>query len=305
MRLLDKLLSEKFDTRAQNVDQIREVLGASELVVADNVAEYWASLAGEKMPFPSDFPSVMLPFENTFIEMRWPRGGRSSQVDSIESTGVLFWMNEPTDLDIRKSMGVKLSGDDIKYHLQGFVFFQHKDRRWNPMLLSMITLPVNDAGEVVGDPDFGGSIGYAIKFLNPEVPGVTQDQMEQLQKSLLTTTVVPALLAISFMHCRNVTVRKETPPAPLSKKYQKRTGRPLLRYHVIQIDHMKQVLEREGHASTEGLKKALHICRGHFKHYGRDGKGLLFGKHVATVWIPMHTRGAVEEGVVVKDYNVK
>lgn len=53
------------------------------------------------------------------------------------------------------------------------------------------------------------------------------------------------------------------------------------------------------------MKKALHICRGHFKHYGRDGKGLLFGKHKATVWIPMHVRGDIEEGAVVKDHSVK
>ena len=41
------------------------------------------------------------------------------------------------------------------------------------------------------------------------------------------------------------------------------------------------------------------------KTYGRDGKGLLFGKHTATVWIPMHVRGNTEEGIVVKDYAVK
>ena len=107
------------------------------------------------------------------------------------------------------------------------------------------------------------------------------------------------------MHCRNVKVVEGVPPPKLSKKHEKKSGRPLVHYHVLKIDHMKTVLEREGKASTEGLKKALHICRGHFATYGQDGKGLLFGKHAGRYWIPMHVRGKAEQGVIVKDYDVQ
>lgn len=65
---------------------------------------------------------------------------------------------------------------------------------------------------------------------------------------------------------------------------------------------MKKVLRTEGQSETTGLKRALHICRGHFAHYGDDKP--LFGKYTGTFWRPMHARGKVEQGVVVKDYKI-
>ncbi len=112
----------------------------------------------------------------------------------------------------------------------------------------------------------------------------------------------PAFLALSFLHCKNVKVARETPPAPLSRAFQKRHGRPLVRFHTLQITPMRKVLEREGNAATAGLRKALHICRGHFKTFTPDGK--LFGRLSGTYWWDAHVRGSREQGLLLKDYEV-
>lgn len=65
---------------------------------------------------------------------------------------------------------------------------------------------------------------------------------------------------------------------------------------------MKKILNSEGKAQETGLKKALHICRGHFATYGDDAP--LFGKHVGTFWKRMHIRGVAKEGMVAKDYKI-
>ena len=65
---------------------------------------------------------------------------------------------------------------------------------------------------------------------------------------------------------------------------------------------MKATLQSEGGASKNGLKKALHICRGHFATYTQDAP--LFGNFVGTVWKPQHVRGNAQHGAVVKDYRV-
>lgn len=65
---------------------------------------------------------------------------------------------------------------------------------------------------------------------------------------------------------------------------------------------MKAVLRTEGGIEQNGLKKALHICRGHFATY-TDEKPL-FGHFTGTVWKPSHVRGNVTEGIVSKDYRV-
>ncbi len=306
MRLLDKLLTEGFELRVKDkgveAQVVRQLLFEAQLVVADNVAEYYwdrgKNSKEEKFPEPDDFPNVMLPFENTFIEARIP-GLR----DRIDYVGVLLQMKKKGDLEpywFDDPKSAKFFADGVEWHMVGFVFYQF--RGFKPTLISRFAMPVLKDGRTLPS-DRGAGLFYSLQYLY-NVNGSPEEQTSH-HIGLFQGAVMHSLLTLSFMHCRNVSVRKETPPLPLSKKHEKRTGRPLLRYHVLQIDHMKQVLDGEGKAGTEGLKTALHICRGHFKHYGRDGKGLLFGKHVATVWIPMHTRGTIEEGVVVKDYQVK
>ena len=88
----------------------------------------------------------------------------------------------------------------------------------------------------------------------------------------------------------------------LSRAHQKRHGRPLVRFHTLQITPMKKVLEREGQASKTGLRRALHICRGHFKTDTEERK--LFGRYAGTYWWDVHVRGTLQEGMVVKDYQV-
>ncbi len=74
--------------------------------------------------------------------------------------------------------------------------------------------------------------------------------------------------------------------------------------YTVGLGPMKEVLRTEGGVETNGLKKALHICRGRFNNYSADRP--LFGnpKLVGPFWIPSHVRGSIEAGAVVKDYSV-
>jgi hypothetical protein len=133
-----------------------------------------------------------------------------------------------------------------------------------------------------------------------------------------------AMLAISFMHCKNVEVRSQADRVS-TKKNRHRVPRSGVRYHVLEIEPMQKVI-RGAQASQKGesaFRQALHICRGHFKTYGRpvldtDGKQVLdfdgqplttpglFGReHLkGTYWWPTHIRGSKEAGEVKKDYEV-
>lgn len=110
-------------------------------------------------------------------------------------------------------------------------------------------------------------------------------------------------LALSFCHCRNVKVEAETMPAALQKKRVRADKIPVEKFYTIQIEPVKKVLATEGRISEVGLKRALHICRGHFVDY-TEGKGL-FGKHHGVYWMPQHLRGDARAGIIRKDYEVK
>jgi hypothetical protein len=122
------------------------------------------------------------------------------------------------------------------------------------------------------------------------------------QEDLLSIMILNVLgLGISFMHCKNVR-QVETKIDP-GERFRKQYKVPKYTYRTLQIDPMKEVLRREGRSDTEGLQRALHICRGHFSTYSEDKP--LFGKYPGTFWVPDHVRGSKERGEVVKDYDVK
>lgn len=112
----------------------------------------------------------------------------------------------------------------------------------------------------------------------------------------------PVWLAMSFAHCKNVSTTTHKTPSKVAKKRRKQ-GKPIgVTYKTLVIDGMKEVLRTEGGVEKNGLKKALHICRGHFATYTEDKP--LFGKVTGTFWKPMHTRGSKKRGEVRKDYKV-
>ena len=119
-----------------------------------------------------------------------------------------------------------------------------------------------------------------------------------------------AFLALSFMNCRNVTMREVQPP-PLKKKQIRRGDVPRVTHRVIEITPMKPrvVSTRAADPNTIALdasKRSFHIVRGHFKHFGPDyGTKKLFGRVSGKFWWDKHTAGSIDAGLSESDYSVK
>lgn len=113
----------------------------------------------------------------------------------------------------------------------------------------------------------------------------------------------PCLLAITFMHCKNVEIR-DIPPTRQQRRQAERKNKPLITYKELIIDPLKKQVRNEAAESQGGERgRALHICRGHFATYSEERP--LFGKVSGTFWIPMHVKGNKQYGEVKKDYKVK
>lgn len=119
----------------------------------------------------------------------------------------------------------------------------------------------------------------------------------------LSTLWFSGLLAISFLHCKNVTIARDDSPDPDLSKYQRKRGLAPSRivFKTLEITPMKKTLERAQTEHAASLQRALHICRGHFANYESRP---LFGKYQGRFWIPQHLRGAPQQGLVHKTYNV-
>ena len=159
---------------------------------------------------------------------------------------------------------------------------------------------INEDGTLYSGPD--GKSLIQVRLPDPPLPLEQQHGKINAGQHLL----YPIMLTLCFMHCKNVTMTPHAPSRNEQRQYRRETGRSLFTYHTLEIDPMKKVLRSEGQIDSLGLKRALHITRGHFAEYGPEfNKGKLFGKLAGRYWIPQHVKGSAEFGEVKKDYMVK
>jgi hypothetical protein len=263
------------------------------VLLIDNVADYYfVGTAQEYWSLERDFPNVAPPFPYFWCEHRLNLRIHSDEKGDTDlsvllgkdaKVGVLCVALDPKDV---KGEGIP---EEAKWIYWMDLFIQYgrdKDGRAHGPHGS-IHLAVDAQGRVLGVP-------WMQSYMEPAAA--------QVAKSLMTW-LHPTLLAICFLHCKNVTVSQESVPKPLAKKYHARTGHWPTPYRTLVIEPLKEILRREGKSGTVGLAKAMHICRGHFRDY-REGKGL-FGKYNVVVWTPQTVRGTKGESAPPREIKVK
>lgn len=141
----------------------------------------------------------------------------------------------------------------------------------------------------------GNVINHKILMPSPqETGGVSPEAIDGL--------VIPTLLTFSLLNCKNVTTQENKPYQNEIRRWKKRNKNPLCRYHTLNISTMSKILKEKGNIKKNGPAKALHICRGHFRDYTKNG---LFGKHKGTYYFGPTIRGNKANGLVTKDYNME
>jgi hypothetical protein len=261
----------------------------AEVLVVDNVAEYlFAGNDQEDWLIEKDFPNIAPPFPSFWMEYRSPTKVYSKALGDRHvpfprgSVGIFFEAQEhstpggPTWL---------LQAAQYTEHEKGKITF--------PTYLWQIQ--VNADGTAASH-----------KMAIPILPWSTPEEKAyagHVRDTMGNAPIFPCLLALSFLHCKNVKVEADTVPQEMARTYERRNKRPLIRYKTLEITPMREVLRREGQSESTGLKRALHICRGHFATYSEDRP--LFGRVSGTFWKPAHVRGSIKQGAVIKDYAVK
>ena len=263
-------------------ERIRKDVAAAVVIAADSVAEYFYAGTGQEVWGPDDLPCCAPPFPLFFVEARRP-----SRIFT-ESSGA--------------------SPADCLPTRWGWLFKAFDSGQPSGFGLAAVLAVVSPCGGGVVAPlcgmscDLGGG-GEIVR--GPLLWGPHPDGLEPMfarhVHSHCHGMLYSALLTLSFMNCRNVAVRDNVPPAPTARKARHLKGRAEVTYKTLEIRPMREVLRREGRSETEGLRRALHICRGHFADY--TGRGL-FGKHFGRFWIPPHVRGSDVDGRVEKDYSI-
>lgn len=296
-----------------------------------------------------DFKGVTPPFERLFLEGTYPKRvflkNTGEWVDCVAENERAHGATPKrfavvvTRRDMRKIVGTRY---ERVMQLQQYAndesaaFCEVREgllgARWNVRMHTLIWLGdhvlgpmavndfyVDDVGNVITKfdlvPGFGVShdpkkVLTTTSFLS-HPHNMTDEQMGRYydMASSVRPFVDIAFLALSFMNCRNVSLR-QVAPKPLTKKQRKRGDVPRVAHHVIEIEPMRpRVVGNAGAGPVIGLdsgKKSLHIVRGHFKHFGPEwGTKKLFGRVSGKFWWEKMTRGSIDVGLVESDYAVK
>lgn len=239
------------------------LINAAVCIEATNVADYIdETLIGKSVMEIWDVPSVMPPFDWTWFEWR-------------------------VRDEFQTRAGVMLSGwdahpDDERRHVDGWMYLSRADRK---------------------RPVYVGNFRFDVdRKTGAYIDGSTSCPDDDAAEAAAYSATAVIATAIGFMHCKNVKREPVELPAKQARAFERRHKRAPFRFHTLQIDPMKEVLETEGGVSHNGLKKALHICRGHFATYTPEKP--LFGKVTGTFWKPAHVRGSAKAGIVGKAYAV-
>lgn len=280
-----------------------------------NVCDYVHAVPQEWWSIVDDVPNVAPPFKNMWLE------GRVPALNISEESGIHHLAEHE-----RYGWGVMMFGAPLRRTVTGEELEQLVMQFASlGGAMNINTLSLNDSSQLrSSEADFLlmlslfieaqpgrviGPVAYRVvvadkmgkpTWSSADIVQATAPDHPALNGSIQFGAIFcEAMLAVSFMHCRNVEMVEVTSePTPKQRK----RGVPRFTYRTLKIDPITRILDRQGEAATKGLAHALHVCRGHFKTYTDDAP--LFGKNVGTWFWGDHVRGSADAGTVVKDYVV-
>lgn len=291
----------------------------------DNVTEYlFAETEQEHWHMREDFPNVAPPFQNMWFETMGPSTVTSNDPVLGDTYGAVLHMygrslSEQSWGVLWTSIEAANIPPEIQHKLAGEVLWRDEQTRAREVGAKWIvtcSLALREHGRVlfptavhrflVG-PD-GRAIDDGIVYV-PE--SIIQHYFGQYGESedvrrsaidAMSAYFFPVYLAVSFCHCKNV-VRTENLPSRQERRASEKADREFTKYYTLGINPMRTIIQREGDVANNGLKRALHIVRGHWRTYTPEHP--LFGKYSGTWWWEDNIRGNAEEGVNIKNYDVK
>ena len=273
----------------------KDILLGGEALFADEAYEVWYQTEISE----GTFHNVRAPFDVFWIEGKIPDRDPGTPVIQLAS----LWLETKTHLKRLEALtGIPVQPKaytvvdhpemTIGENVIGYdVFtFAATTRKEKVLYLGFTRVLCDEAGTIIGGTY---NIDDADKDVRMDTMGFQ--------------SVLIGAFSITLANCHNVNmVKPELTPAEekMSKAHRKRHGQPKVRYYILEIDPNRTPSRRSDGDGT-GPKKALHICRGHFRKYGIDGRAPLFGRITGVFWVPAHVKGDRKYGEVIKDYKIK
>ena len=293
-------------------DHMKKLLGTGG-ISKDRLVELGEDNGRVLRSLKSNYGRIRTPFPEVFIEAKVPNAlkdplGGPWYADRAEypitRVGALIHYHRE-QMEFTNGDGVPVESQSLTQlsnptgHLEFHILKATNRGVLGPVWAIGVNLDAN--GEIAGG--FCNSTTPLFDWLESHKQNGTSLFMdEKLLAALCLDTI---LYALQMLNCKNVKETEIEPSPKLSKRFRKKTGLPLSRYHILSIGKTYNAKREQKETHTEGSeghKRAQHIARGHFRTYTPEKP--LFGIVHGTFWIDAHVRGDRSEGVVKKDYSI-
>lgn len=316
-QLIDEICTQDWRKSRSHFEPNTSEIAGAQVFCIDNVDYFfWANF--DKHRDAGGFPNYAPPFDNYFMycdttDMAtqdgkmyrdiWPqfRYGfwfMALPIEQVEDQWGIEWFTESL---LTNRLLLKKAG--VKWRMLVFYFTSYA--KGSVSCNAMYQYMVKDDGSLSGHGwDF--RCGAEIVERVTEVYGLTVDQARDELFEMGMANMATCHLATALLHCKNVTAIDAAPTAQeryRMQEYERKTRQPSAKWKVLSIEPMVRTLRTQGAIERNGISKALHICRGHFKDFSQ-GNGL-FGRNKGLYWWDQHMRGDESAGVVIKDYDIK
>lgn len=114
---------------------------------------------------------------------------------------------------------------------------------------------------------------------------------------------MPLLYGINSLHDKRTVVATAKPSRQM-RRASKRTGQAQVDHKTIVVKDYVEIMRSARKAQSEGNQFPLTQTIGHFRKYGVEGRGKLFGKYSGTFFVPSFLRGDKSKGETEHDYIV-
>jgi hypothetical protein len=240
-------------------------------VTLDNLASWlWAS---PKLlwSLDDDFGPLRPPFDNMWMEWEYPKP------EHVNPNA----LREPFPVGSSGASWITCQ-DDHNFSVRDFA----RLRGWGIIPSPWMTYIKLD--------DDGRNPVVNVGFEWAEDADTFEDKVESL-------TPLEALLGISLMNCRNVTLSDERPAKQTTMRAKRAASTPYAMKQ-INVPGLNRATTRAQSRNAAGSAIPLHLVRGHFKTFTEERP--LFGSKTGTYWWGWQARGDAKHGVRDHEYVV-
>jgi hypothetical protein len=278
------------------------------VVAVDNIDKYFCENddfnGKDSIPF-SQFPCISPPFEQFFVEARsaaplFPASMWGAFVRNVSFDNIVF-MKDGKKVTAIHDPNILFPGSEYpiseaEWVVQIMYCMRMKQHYHGQRGRNLLFLPNR---HIVAIRKNGEFLFSYLGDYDYKLPG--RSMVDPQEEREAVRWMAPILfMALSFMHCKNVKVHEERPPREAQEYRQKQKKPPFVKFRVLDV--FPEMTTKATSGAETGIKKALHIVRGHYAKYTEEHP--LFGRIVGTFWRPVHARGNGKQGIVLKDYHV-